>query len=179
MKPRPKPPKRRTEHRPEPSPALNVKLTGAWVHMRLEMLQSAAWTALSDASRRAIDRLLIEHLRRGRLHNGALICTYHDFVEAGIRRGSIRLALLCAGELGFVEITRQGFAARMDIRVPSQYRITFLPGRDGSEPSDEWRNICTPADARAAIRRARTEQEEANEVRRRSPERGTSLGRAG
>lgn len=165
---------RRGEERP-PSPALTAKIKGAFAPMRLEMLQSPAWTALPEASRKVVDRLLVEYLRGRREKNGALVCTYDDFVEAGIRRGTIRFALLCAVELGIIEITRQGFAARMEIRVPSEYRLTFLHDQYGSEPTDEWRDIASPADAQAAIRRARTQQDQANEVRRRSPERGRSV----
>jgi hypothetical protein len=112
---------------------------GPWIKLRLEMLESPAWGALTRPAKKVIERLMIEHMKHGGKNNGRLICTYLDFIAFQIRDRSIADGLGQAVELGFVEVTARGgrFAGRGQ---PAQYRLTFMP-TDGAEPTDEWRGI--------------------------------------
>jgi hypothetical protein len=141
------------------------------------MRESTAWRFLPDNARRVLDRLELEHVQHGGSENGHLIATYADFKAVGLnRRSSISLAIRQCVNLGFVEVTQQGGRSISNLRWPSRYRLTYIVGRGKSPiPTDEWRNIRTEVQARAALvkaanaksyntqpvntRRARTESE--------------------
>ena len=119
------------------------------------MRESVAWRHLPDTARRVLDRLELEHMRHGGAENGHLICTYSDFVQSGIRRASISLAIRQAVALGFVEVTETGGRSISGFRSPSRYRLTYVNGT-GRSPvwTDEWTRISTADVAQAALARA-------------------------
>ncbi len=121
----------------------------------LRLVGSPAWAALSDNARRVIERLEIEHMRHCLKDNGQLCCTYDDFEDWGIRRASVRLAIEEAVSLGFVEIVRRGYASKMEVRVPSLYRLTYVKTfKDQLKPTNEWEAVADERAARQAVRRA-------------------------
>lgn len=117
------------------------KKTEQFVMHTLEMMESAAWGSLSNEARRILNRLEVEHMERGGSKNGDLICTYDDFVKAGIkRRQTVPLAIEQCVALGFVEITVRGGLCLSDIKRPSRYRLTYVNGNSRSpKPTHEWR----------------------------------------
>jgi hypothetical protein len=124
----------------------------------LEMRVSPAWRGAPDDCRRVLDRLEVEHLRHRLQQNGALVCLYDDFVEWGVRRAAVRLAIEQAVALGFLEITRRGYPARMEVRVPSLYRLTYVKSfQNTPAPTDEWRNLKSAEEVRQALKRVRAE----------------------
>jgi len=117
-------------------------INGPFVYHALEMRRSPAWRALSDNTRRVLDRLEIEHMEHGGTQNGFLICTYDDFEKCGIRRKSISRAIRECVLLGFVEVTQKGGRSISDCKFPSNYRLTYVGGRGKSPaPSDEWQAL--------------------------------------
>jgi hypothetical protein len=79
-------------------------------------------------------------MRHGGAENGALPCTYSDFVGHGIRRASVSLALRQCTALGFLEITHRGGRSISEHRNPSRYRLTYINGRHTSAiRTDEWK----------------------------------------
>lgn len=130
-------------------------LQGAqFVALRKDMLEHDAFQALDDNARRVLDRLILEFLRTGGQENGKLVVTWDQFQAHGCTRRLIRRSLrqLIAG--GFVRTTVQG---GMDLgeRVPSQYRLTFLPINKKSPPTDEWKGMSANA-----VHEARTDWED-------------------
>jgi hypothetical protein len=109
---------------------------GPWIKLRLDMLESLAWRALTPPAKKVVERLMIELMKHAGKENGRLICTYQDFVAFGIRGRSIAYAIRQAVELGFVEITARGWRAAVHGR-PAKYRLTFLSAY-GKVPTDEW-----------------------------------------
>jgi hypothetical protein len=133
----------------------------------LGMLTSFAWRGLPDDARRVLDRLEVEHLRRHLKDNGKLLCTYDQFVEAGVRRAAIRLAIEQAVALGFLEIVRRGYAARMEVHVPSTYRLTYVKSfMDAPASTDEWRKFSTKQQVCEALKHVLAELEAERETRR-------------
>lgn len=138
-----------------------------YVAHSLDMRQSPAWCGLPDNARRVLDRLEVEHMLKGGAKNGELIVTYDDFVQAGIRRGSIKRALMEAAALGFLRVTRQGYAARMEVRVPSLYRLTYVRGTGEKPPvTNDWLAFKTDFEVREVLKGVLAELEEG----RRPPE---------
>jgi hypothetical protein len=112
-----------------------------FVHYPISMLKAETFRSLSLSERKILHRLEIEHACHGGKHNGALTCTYTDFIRYGVRKGSIANALNRLEDRGFIEIVR-GRMAFGDLRVPSKYRLTYLPTYQGGNwiPStNEWR----------------------------------------
>ena len=107
----------------------NNQLSGQFVAHSRELRESPAWRALPDNARRILDRLEVEHMRHGGAENGALPCTYSDFVAAGVRRASVSLAIRQCVALGFLEVTHRGGRSNAEYRNPSRYRLTYLNGR--------------------------------------------------
>jgi hypothetical protein len=121
------------------------------------MLESPAWCALTGNALKVVLRIALEHLKHGGLDNGKLPVTYQDFAKCGVRKNSIREAQLVAIHLGFIDRTVGEVPWHGDIRQPSTFGLTWLPRCDGLPPSNRWTQIKDNFDARAAIRRAKTQ----------------------
>ena len=93
--------KHRRSNVPRPS-----MMRGPWVAHPVTMIR--VFLGLSLAARRILDVLEIEHCRHGRRDNGRLVCTYSNFEQGGVRRGSICGALRELVAVGLIEITRSG-----------------------------------------------------------------------
>jgi len=131
-----------------------TKIGGQFAPRLIEMLRSPAWAVLSLSGRRVIERLEIELADHGGTDNGALPCTYADFVAFGIDRHAIAPAIREAVALGFVEVTEVGRAGNAEFRTPSRYRLTFRHTKYAG-PTDEWRRIKTKEDSERIAREAR------------------------
>jgi hypothetical protein len=107
-----------------------------YVKHRLCVIESAAVAQLTLAAHRVLLRLEIELLHNAGKNNGALIVTYNDFEQFGIRRKSIADAIRLLVKVGLVAITDRGWRAA-DHGRPARYRITYLPAY-GKPPTDEW-----------------------------------------
>jgi len=133
-----------------------TRIGGQFVALRIEMLESSAWCALSLSARRLLDRIEIEQAAHGGADNGKLRVTYDNFEEYGIDRHAIGPALREAVALGFLEITEAGRAGTAEFRTPNGFRLTFLHATNAA-PTDEWRRfesldaaVATASAARAA-----------------------------
>jgi hypothetical protein len=142
-----------------------------WCWFTHEMLISPAWRAMSHPARTVVERVLIEHMQRGGVHNGALIVTYMDFVRHGVRKNSIHEALLASIALGFLDRTEIGHMPTSDIRRPSKYGLTWLPQVNGVAASNRWRRIRTPEEAEAALKQVKAQLQVSRLKRRRKPPR--------
>jgi hypothetical protein len=128
-----------TKHRRSNVPRPSM-IPGPWIAHPVALIK--LFPALSLAARRILDVLEIEHCRHGRRDNGRLVCTYSNFEQGGVRRGSICGALRELVAVGLIEITRLGRRSYADLRLPSLYRLTFEPTYvDGKrvEPTHEWK----------------------------------------
>jgi hypothetical protein len=145
------------------------KLQEVFVPHFRSMLESPAWGALSITARRILDRLELEHLAHGGKENGKLVCTYDDFVKYGARRHSIKLAILQLRQLGFIEVTQWGRQAVGDGRVPSKYRLTYVPTVEPCyQATHEWRRFKYDEQVWVALGKA---ENELHEGRRRAGKR--------
>jgi hypothetical protein len=135
-----------------------------FVAHRLTMRESPAWRALPDNARRILDRLEIEHMRHGGAANGSLMCPYGHFQEAGIRRGSVALAIRQAIALGFLKITAVGYRRAAEFRAPNVYFVTYLHGCGKSlKPTDDWARLQTSEHAEHALKAAAAARNHANQ----------------
>ena len=112
-----------------------------WFWLTREIIESEAWSQLSLAARRVIDRILVEHMGQGGKENGRLIVTYDDFQTYGIRRQSLPDAIALAVKLGFVDVTTRGRRSAGHNRTPSTYGITWLPRHDWAPASNRWKAV--------------------------------------
>jgi hypothetical protein len=133
---------------------------GTWLTIRIEVRSSPAWRALPDDGRRLLDRIELELMKYRGAYNGQLKLTDADFIEWGIRDGSVARAKRYAIALGFLEQTFLGFSRGM-LKLPSQYRLTYVSSRDAAKkgqgsaavvpPTDEWERIKTLDEALALL----------------------------
>jgi DNA-binding transcriptional ArsR family regulator len=133
--------RRRNKHSARP------KIGGQWVPHQVGMIHLLR--RLSLTARRILDTFEIEHCRHGGRDNGRLICTYDDFERGGAGRSSISRALRDLEDAGIVDI-RRGRRAYADMRVPSEYTLTFEPTYlDGKpiEPTHDWKKQNTRPDS--------------------------------
>jgi hypothetical protein len=107
-----------------------------YVKHRLCLIESPAMAELTLAAHRLLLRLEIELLKHAGKDNGALIVTYNDFEQFGIRRKSVASAIRLLVKVGLVTITDRGWRAAEHGR-PAKYRLTYLPAY-GKPPTDEW-----------------------------------------
>jgi hypothetical protein len=126
-----------------------------WGWVTLEMMDSAAWCAASNAAIRTLMRILAEHVRHRGFKNGELIVTYRDFTKAGLNGDRVRPAVIELEALGFIRCVSKGRQAWGDDKgAPRIFRLTHLGDSQGSPPTHEWRRFETVADAKKAAARA-------------------------
>ena len=119
-----------------------IRLREQFIPHLATMLTSDVFRSLRLADLRILQRLEIEHVSHGGKQNGDLRCTYTDFVKYGVRRASIPEGIRRLVHGGFLVVTAQGRQSYGDLRIPSRYRVTYLPTfADGRwvEPTHEWR----------------------------------------
>lgn len=128
-------------------------IDGPFIPYRREMLESPAFRALSHSAMRILHRLEIEHMAHAGTENGNLICTYQDFANYGVSMGAIKAALSQLVALGFIEIEVQGRRSKGGLKIPSRYRLTYLPESGvNAKPTDEWARKGEQAVANAIAR---------------------------
>ena len=151
------------------SPRKRTVIAGQFVAHPRQLLESAAMRVLTLAERRALDRFEIEHMGHAGSENGKLIVTYANLVQWGIRRDSIAGAIRALEALGLIEITRRGYGGAAEVRVPSLYRLTYLPawnaGRADSTGSHEYQHIKTVEEAEEIATKARRAADPRNTAR--------------
>ena len=119
-----------------------IRLREQFIPHLATMLTSDVFRSLRLADLRILQRLEVEHVSHGGKQNGDLRCAYADFVEYGERRASIPEGIRRLVRGGFLVVTEQGRQSYGDLRIPSRYRVTYLPTfADGRwvEPTHEWR----------------------------------------
>src|SRR5262249_7833066 len=132
-----------------------------FVMHRVAMLESAAWRALTLASRLLLDRLEIENARNAGTRNGDLVASYDDFLEhMGRKRPhAVAAAIKEVVRLGFVGVVQRGQWNDGRDRRASRYRLTYLPTGEKLEipPTDEWRSSLTKTSVRNTDENVSTE----------------------
>jgi hypothetical protein len=129
----------------------------------IEMLESAAYRALSVSGHRVLARIEIEHGHHGGKENGRLPVTFDDFEDYGISPKSVAPALREVQALGFVSLTTQGRPSKSDFgRHPNCFGLTYIrgPAPKYAEPTHEWKQHQTPEDALRVARDARAAKDE-------------------
>jgi hypothetical protein len=111
-----------------------------WVWFTREMMESPSWRAMTNPAMQVLSRVLIEHCSHGGTENGQLTVTYHDFDAYGIRRRSIPQGIAIAVGLGWLDVTRQGYAFGT-LKVGSEFAVTFMPRSNGAPASNRWKSI--------------------------------------
>jgi hypothetical protein len=112
----------------------------------IELLESAAYRALSRSAHMVISRIEVELAHHGGNDNGRLPVTTDDFVAYGMHRSSVAPAVREAEALGFIRVTERGRAGNAEYRKPNMFYLTFSTWR-GSPPTHEWRRIKTIEEA--------------------------------
>jgi hypothetical protein len=110
-----------------------------WAWFTREMLESLSWRALNLASRRVVERVIIEHLKHGGTQNGDLPVTFADFQESGVPRCLIKASIELAVALGWIDVVERGVRGYGPARRPTRYGLTWLPRADWTAASNRWR----------------------------------------
>src|SRR5665213_204875 len=93
----------------------------------IEMLESAAYRALSVSGHRILARIEIEHGHHGGKENGKLPVRFDDFEEYGISPKCVAPALREVQALGFDNVTRRGRPSKSDFkRHPNYFSLTYI-----------------------------------------------------
>ncbi|MGY2995855.1 hypothetical protein [Mesorhizobium sp. URHB0026] len=112
----------------------------SWVPHRLELLISPSWHLAPVPLRRMLERLEIEHMRHGGMNNGELFVSFGQFEAANISRRKITATQALGAVLGLMETIRPQEPSG-DLRGPNAYRLTYVPAKGASVPTDEWKKI--------------------------------------
>lgn len=142
---------------------------GGWIAETREFLESPAYRTLSINGRRTLDRLKVEHIAHGRVHNGELIVTHDQFIEYGVTSDLVADGIDECVFKGLVKI-RRGRAGNGTAH-PNVYTLTFDGTFDGLPATNEWRRF-TQDDAKrwtADMRKRRMDQRAAVGRKKKSP----------
>ena len=110
-----------------------------WVWLPRDMLESDAWRSLSINARRAVERVMIEHMAHAGQENGNLPVTYNDFEKHGAQRRMIKLAIAEAAACGLIIVMQRGRPSRGTDRWPSKYALGWFPLLDGTSAPNRWK----------------------------------------
>lgn len=115
---------------------------GGWMAISRELLECPAYRSLSVNARKALDRLIIEHIAHGRTENGKLIVTHDQLYDYGVTFGSIADAL---EELAYKKLVKmvKGRAGNGTAH-PSVFTLTFDGTGDGAPATNEWKRFTMP-----------------------------------
>lgn len=153
-----------------------AKIEGPFAPRTIEMLESPAYRALSLSAHRVLARIEIELGQRAMKENGSLIVTHRQFEKYGIHRNGVSAAVREACNLGFLAITRQGYAGSGEHRLASTYRLTFRPTED-AKATNEWRRIESVEQAEKIAGAARSARKK--KISARGKHGGTARGKHG
>jgi hypothetical protein len=137
--------------------------TPQFVMHTIEMLESAAFRALSVSGHRILARIEIEHGNHGGKENGKLPVRFDDFEAYGISPKSVAPALREVQALGFVVVTKRGRPSKSDFgRHPNHFSLTYIRGAAPkfAEPTNEWRQHATLEGALEVARQARASKDQ-------------------
>ncbi|MGA2636603.1 hypothetical protein [Methylocella sp.] len=115
----------------------------AWAWWTVQMMDSAAYRALSLAGRKVIDRIVLEHMEQGGKENGRLKVTARDFKQAGVHWREVPGAVAEVEALGWAK--RTIFGRRVcgeDRGASAQFRLTWLPVHESDNaipPTNDWK----------------------------------------
>lgn len=133
-----------------------------FIWLPVELLESAAFRALSGNGKHALLAICAVHGRAGAAQNGALAVAYATFEAFGIRRASIRRALDELDALGFVKRTFRGHRVwGNEGGLASEYRLTWRAAfveETLLAPTNEWAKFgdnVTAADAARGVARSK------------------------
>ena len=145
------------DHDTRAYPKRQNKISGQFAARPIEMLESPAYRALSQAAHMVIARIEIELGHHGGNDNGHLPVTFEHFEEYGIYRNGVAAAIREAEALGFIKITERGRGGNAEHRRPNLYYLTFSNwrGSRAEPPSHDWRKIKTIEDAKEIAAEAR------------------------
>jgi len=137
------------------SPPANA---GFWIAVPIDLLNSAAWLAMSAQCRKFIDALMADFCAHGGMENGNLKATYDQLEARGVRRKIILDVVVEAEALGVAQAGRgrRSYGSRM---APSTYRLTWYGTPDGLMATHEWKAIRTTAEAEVRVLNALEELE--------------------
>ena len=120
------------------------------------VVNSCAMRAASGGCRKAIDRIVEEHLAQGGVENGNLEVQFEDFVRHGITsHDSVMPALREGCALGLVILTQAGRAGNAEHRASHKWAVAFIKDRAGKYYGTEWKRFRTVAEAKAVAKKAR------------------------
>jgi len=120
------------------------------------VVNSCAMRAASGGCRKAIDRIVEEHLAQGGVENGNLEVPFEDFYKHGITsHDSIMPALREACALGLIILTQRGRAGNTESRASHKWAVAFVKDRAGQYYGTEWKRFRTVAEAKAVAKKAR------------------------
>lgn len=116
----------------------------AWAWLTLDMMESAAFRALSHSARKVLDRIIREHMAQGGKENGRLKVTARDF-SADVHPRHITAAIAEVEALGFAKRTCMGRKSHGEDRgVSAQFRLTWLPvfePDNAMSASNDWKRF--------------------------------------
>ena len=79
-------------------------------------------------------------MRHGGKLNGELFVSHRQFTAAGISRRKITVTMTLGEELGLIEIVKPDDPIG-DLRAAHSYRLTYLPAKGATAPTDEWKKV--------------------------------------
>jgi hypothetical protein len=126
---------------------------GYCIPLPRDLLASEAWLAMTPQCRKFIDALMTEWADHGGKENGSLKAPYNLLEKRGMRRQTVRDAVMEAKALGIVDAIhgRRSHGSRQD---PSVYRLTWLGTPDGLTAIHEWKAIKSAEEAQARVANA-------------------------
>lgn len=133
---------------PDKSPEVGVKRLvqkmgsvprdqGGWIPITSEYLSSNVVRSLSINARKVLDMLKVEHISHAGVHNGKLITTHRQLIEAGVTAEFVADAVEELVFKGLIKC-RRGRAGD-GTPHPNIYTLTFAWQYDGTAPTNEWR----------------------------------------
>ncbi len=107
-----------------------------WIWQPRSLLTSWPWRAMSVNARKALDRIMLEHMEHACFENGALVVTHENFIDYGVTSKHVAAAIEELEFLGLAKRTIKG-GRRNGSNVASRFRLTWIGDRTGAPATNE------------------------------------------
>jgi hypothetical protein len=108
-----------------------------WIWQTADILASPAWRAMSINARRALDRIMLEHMAHAGTENGNLLVTHRQFIEAGVSRDYVADAIDELEHLRLIRVTVRGRGG-IGSHHANRFLLTWMPERGSRFCDDPW-----------------------------------------
>lgn len=111
-----------------------------FIWLTANLLASCAWRGMTINARKALERILLEHMAHAGKENGNLQVTHLQFISAGVSRDYVGDAIDELAHLRLIKVTCRGRGGAGTGHA-SRFLLTWFPEKGSRFCDDPWKTV--------------------------------------